>query len=126
VVYFDRLAVLVTALHQRGVAHGDLRRTNLMMDEQARPYLLDFASAIVTRPGGWGFPWRWAYRCCVRVDQSKLARLKAAYYPDRLTPAEVEAIENPPWFLQLGRFLKRHIFPHWRKLWQRGNTRPSG
>ena len=123
VEYFDRLSALMEALHQRGVAHGDLRRTNLMIDEQGRPYVLDFASAVVMRSGVWGFIWRWVYRSCVRIDQSKVARLKASYYPDALTIAEVEAIENPPWFLQVGHFLKRHIFPHWQKLFKHGNAR---
>jgi predicted Ser/Thr protein kinase len=123
--YFNRLTALVAALHQRGVAHGDLRRTNLMIDERGQPYLVDFASAIVTRPGVLGFIWRVAYRCCVQIDQSKLARLKAACYPNALTAAEVVAIENPPWFLWVGQFLRRRIYPHWRKLWQGGRGQLS-
>ena len=39
-------------MHARGVAHLDLRhRSNVMVDEQGRPVLIDFASAVCFRPG---------------------------------------------------------------------------
>ncbi len=50
--FFDRLQQIIRAMHERGVAHGDLKRkANLMVDPQGRPVLLDFGAATVLRPG---------------------------------------------------------------------------
>ena len=50
--FFARLLETIQAMHARGVAHGDLKRkSNLMVDTQGRPVLLDFGAATILRPG---------------------------------------------------------------------------
>lgn len=50
--FFDRLLETIRAMHERGVAHGDLKRkANLLVDGQGRPVLLDFGAATLLRPG---------------------------------------------------------------------------
>lgn len=50
--FLGELADAIDAMHARGVAHLDLRhRSNVLVDEQGRPVLIDFASAICLRPG---------------------------------------------------------------------------
>lgn len=50
--FFDRLLQTVQAMHTRGVAHGDLKRkSNLMVDPQGRPVVLDFGAATLLRQG---------------------------------------------------------------------------
>ncbi|MFY9397790.1 MAG: hypothetical protein WAR22_05430 [Desulfomonilia bacterium] len=45
--YFEELGELISAMHQRGVIHLDLRnRRNYGIDEQGRPYLVDFATSL--------------------------------------------------------------------------------
>ena len=51
--FAERLAAAVRAMHARGVVHLDLRhRSNVLVDECGDPVLIDFASALVVRPGG--------------------------------------------------------------------------
>ena len=51
-IFFDRLLETIRAMHDRGVAHGDLKRkSNLMVDASGHPVLLDFGAATLRRPG---------------------------------------------------------------------------
>jgi tRNA A-37 threonylcarbamoyl transferase component Bud32 len=48
----------VRSMHDRGVAHLDLRhRSNVLVGEDGEPVLIDFASAICFRPGGLAARW---------------------------------------------------------------------
>lgn len=50
--FFDSLLTTIRAMHERGVAHGDLKRkSNLMVDADGRPVILDLGAALVRRPG---------------------------------------------------------------------------
>lgn len=44
-VFFDRLLALVTAIHARGVAHGDLHHGDVLVAPGDRPYVIDFSTA---------------------------------------------------------------------------------
>jgi serine/threonine protein kinase len=50
--FFDRLFEILTAIHERGVAHGDLmRKSNILVGDGEIPYLVDFGVATIYRPG---------------------------------------------------------------------------
>ena len=50
--FFDQLLENIRAMHERGVAHGDLKRkANLMVDAQGHPMLLDFGAAVTRKAG---------------------------------------------------------------------------
>jgi hypothetical protein len=50
--FLEDLERAIRAMHERGVAHLDLRhRSNVMVDEDGCPVLIDFASAVCFRPG---------------------------------------------------------------------------
>lgn len=47
--FLAALGDLVKGLHRRGVAHGDLEKlSNILVDQQGRPVLVDFAASIMT------------------------------------------------------------------------------
>lgn len=49
--FFDELSADVQAMHDRGVVHLDLRhRSNILVDAEGRPILIDFGSALCLRP----------------------------------------------------------------------------
>lgn len=51
--FVDRLAAAVREMHARGVVHLDLRhRSNVLVDAEGEPVLIDFASAIVVPTRG--------------------------------------------------------------------------
>ena len=83
----ERLAALVTRIHERGVAHLDLRkRDNILVDERGRPSVIDFNASIAFHPGSIGtrlvFPW------LARLDRAALLKWRSLLLPERLTPAE--------------------------------------
>jgi RIO-like serine/threonine protein kinase len=50
--FFAALLGTLRAMHERGVAHGDLKRkANLMVDCSGGPILIDFGAAVIRREG---------------------------------------------------------------------------
>lgn len=113
--FFNRAQALVDQLHERGIAHGDLRRKNILLDDSEKPYLIDFETAVTAKPGVGGVASRYAFRRMAQVDRLKFARIKSAYYPDLLRSEERHWLENEPLSLKTGRFLKRHVLRYLRK-----------
>ncbi len=74
--FLEQLETAVRGLHARGVAHLDLRhRSNVLVDAQGAPVLIDFASAVCLAPNRW--PQRWLLRALARVDEAALAKWRA-------------------------------------------------
>lgn len=131
--FFAHLRDLVAAMHERGVSHGDLRRLNIMRGPDNRPYLIDFATALSAQ-GPLAPLRRRIVGAVARADLFALAKLIASYYPDLLTDTERHRLENIPWHLRLGRFIRKRIYgpiikqKHWRERWTRwrhGRRRPA-
>lgn len=120
---FERLTKLVDELHERGVGHGDLRRMNILMDEAAQPYLIDFETAVTAKEGFWGWFSRFGARRLARIDRIGVAKIKQDFYPDLLSEEERAMIEDTPWYLYVGYFFKRRVYrlkkPHHRKRMRR-------
>lgn len=50
--FFDQMLDMLRTMHQRGVAHSDLKRkANLMIDASNRPWIIDFGAAWLRRDG---------------------------------------------------------------------------
>ncbi len=50
--FFDRLLATIQAMHERGIAHGDLKRQeNLRITGAQEPVILDLGTAVMYRPG---------------------------------------------------------------------------
>lgn len=82
---FDRLERILSGLHERGVALGDLHHRDVLVGEDGEVHLVDLATAwtLGRRPG----PWRRAlFRRFRDQDRVALARLRARY-----TGGDVEA-----------------------------------
>ncbi len=81
--YFDSLRQLITAMHQRGVIHLDLRnRRNYGIDDQGRPYLVDFATCLYVP---WSVPLRKAFEA---LDWMGFAKVKHKLQPRLLDEQE--------------------------------------
>jgi hypothetical protein len=119
--FFEHLRAIVEGIHARGVAHGDLRRANILVDDVGRPCLIDFATAI-RRDSLAG---RLFFKRIAHVDLLKVARLKAYYLGrDSLTPEERAQLAQLPLSLRLGRLFKKRIYrplkqKQWRKRWRK-------
>ncbi len=110
-------------LHGRGIAHGDLRRLNLMIDEKGQACVIDFATSISVRGAGGGVR-GFLFERCRRIDRVTLARLKESYGEELLDEEDRTWLRAEPWYLRVGRFLKHQVLGwrkprHWRRLWRR-------
>jgi glycosyltransferase 2 family protein len=76
----------VATLHQAGIAHGDLGRHSVVVDEDGRPWLVDFDHATAVAPE--------------RLRQADLVELlvslSACVGPDRAVAGAVEALGREP------------------------------
>lgn len=78
---FEKLEQIIVAMHSRGVANGDLHRSNVLLTDVWDVYLIDFAHACVARtpdhPGA-------LIRLLMQLDRHAFARIRARYL--RLPP----------------------------------------
>lgn len=120
--FFVRLRTLVDTMHQRGISHGDMRRRNIMQGPDNQPYLIDFATAVSLQ-GPFGSFRRGLFTMCRRADRFALAKMIRSYYPDVLNDDDERALRDIPWYLRLGRFLRKRVYrrfikqKRWRERW---------
>ncbi len=75
-LWFENLQQLVDTIHARGVGHGDLKRKeNLLAGESGQPYVLDFGTAIIRKPGRHPFN-HWLFRFCCKLDNNAVIKHK--------------------------------------------------
>ncbi len=86
--FFRQLYDLVSAIHQRGVAHCDLRSFgNILVTESGSPCLVDFVSRI-RQAKKWNLYGRWLFDKFCQADIVAIARLKQRLAPELLTAEE--------------------------------------
>ncbi|KEZ76787.1 serine/threonine protein kinase [Salinisphaera hydrothermalis C41B8] len=108
-VAYERLDTLVTAMHKRGVAHGDLRGGgNILVDDQDRPYLVDFVSRV-RRGRPWNLPWNWIFGQLEAADRSALAKLRVRYARHLATAVDYELRHPNTGFARFARRLGQRI-----------------
>lgn len=100
-----QLAAVVQAMHGRGLAHCDMRRSsNILFDAQGQPYLVDFA-AHVKRGRAWNPISAWIFRKFTEADRSAIAKLKNRVDPDALSEYERGLLDTSSWLEVLARAL---------------------
>lgn len=107
--FFEKLKALVKQIHNRGVTHGDLRRKNILVTLEDCPYLIDFAGSFRMKGKG-NFITRSLFRRLKRVDNITVLKLQNYYLPGTLTSKQAARLENVPWDLRLGWFLKKKVY----------------
>jgi serine/threonine protein kinase len=79
---FKNLVSLMHAIHERGVAHGDLHQRNILVD-QDRPSVIDFSTAYVK--GRVPLFDGWILRNMILLDLERLYKVEKRFF-DRGTP----------------------------------------
>lgn len=118
--FFDRLTEIVHEMHSRGVAHGDLRRRNILRGLDGLPKLIDFETAVHannTPEGGWLF------RAISGIDDITVVKIRARYFPDSVTSEERLLLDEVPWHLAWGRFLRKKVYTPFTKKGKRKRAR---
>ena len=107
--FFERLYELVAAVHQRGVAHCDLRSpSNILIDEQGQPFVVDFV-ACVFRGGRWNLANRWLFGQFCRADRNAVAKLKSRVAPHLVTAQEKQNLGHTRRLDRVARALGKRI-----------------
>lgn len=107
--FFREVIAMIEELHQNNIAHGDLRRTNILIDKHGKPILIDFATTVQGEKKF--FSWRRiAARVFINSDNYSLVKITKSFYPDLLAAEDLKHLHNPPWYLKLGRFWRRKIY----------------
>jgi hypothetical protein len=106
--FFDRLAALVEAVHERGMAYIDMNKPdNVLVGSDGRPVLIDFQISWAPKPssGPLGRAKRRLLAMFQESDRYHVRKLKRLYRPDLMTPEELAAGKERPWFLSLHRLI---------------------
>ena len=117
--FFEELKQILRRIHERGIGHGDIRRKNVLRGPDDTPYVIDFASAVQVH-GPLGMARRWLFHATSVVDRITVLKLHRSFYEDGLTAVETDCLDNPPWYLRVGRCLRRNVY---RKLFKQKRWR---
>ena len=111
-VFFNRLRAILDSMHERGIAHGDLKKKeNLLVVDGDRPVVLDLGTAV-RRGEGLG---RLLFSWLRRIDNN--AWLKLKYGPELtwITPEDAR-YHQPTLPERIGRRLRRRVADEDREL----------
>lgn len=73
--FFDRLRRLVRAMHERGVAHGDLHHGDILAGPGGQPFVIDLSTCALVDPRGRG-PWRTIFEQMRQADLRAVEKLR--------------------------------------------------
>lgn len=116
--FFAQLKDTVHKMHQRGVAHGDLRRKNILVCENQKPYLIDFTTGVFLHTGIRPVK-RVMFRLISHVDTINILKIQRGYFPRSLTLAELRLMDRQPLLLQAGQFLRKRLYRPIKRFWKR-------
>lgn len=87
-VFFTKMKKLVDDIHERGLAHCDLKRTpNIIIGEDGNPYIVDWA-AFIARSEARLFPLNILYKRFLQDDYLSITKVKVNNRPDLATEQE--------------------------------------
>lgn len=93
--FYTELRQVIDDMHAHGVAHCDLRsRGNVMLGDDGRPYVVDFA-ACVYRGRGINPFFKWLFGQFVLADRNAILRIKKRLSPELLTDVEITELDTP-------------------------------
>ena len=107
VEFFERLEAVVADMHSRGVAHGDLRRRNILRGVDGNPRLIDFETAVHAKqvPGGGRL-----FEAVSAIDRITVLKIRQRYFPNSLTEQDTATLKDVPWHLAWGRFVRKNVY----------------
>ncbi|MFC1840256.1 hypothetical protein ACFL1N_11790, partial [Thermodesulfobacteriota bacterium] len=83
--FYRELKNLIKEIHKRGLAHCDLKRApNIMLGNDGKPYIVDWASAISEREFRF-FPMNVIYKRFIKDDLNAITKIRLKYQPDKVS-----------------------------------------
>jgi tRNA A-37 threonylcarbamoyl transferase component Bud32 len=106
----EALRRLLTAVHERGVAHLDMRRRdNILVGPDGSVFLIDFATAHVSREGTWRR--RFLFPLFRSIDRGAFLKWKRLLTPEDLTEREQRKLRRHHLLRSVWRYNKRGLGP---------------
>ena len=103
--FYDALRAILRALHEKGVAHGDFRRANIMIQEgTGTPRIIDWATGTVSKNRR-GL----LFKLFKRSDSYSLVKIIGDIYPELVSEDERKSV-RPGILLRIGRFLRQNVY----------------
>jgi len=109
--FFEQLKWIVCEMHQRGVAHGDLRKTNILVTPDHSPYVIDFTTACWDHP----FFFKLLFKYFCYLDFRRIAKAKWKILPEEITDEERHYLTDRAILLSVGHFLRRKFYRLFRQ-----------
>ena len=119
----SQIETLVRNLHARGVTHGDLHDSNILVEQNengAAVSLIDWATALVWKTGR-SAPQQRLFREFQSLDLRSVAKMKLFYDRDHLRDDELQLLEKGGSTLYRGVKNVRHRFDKMRGKQNKGN-----
>lgn len=86
--FFNQLQEVVKKVHNRGMAHCDLKRApNILLGHDDKPYLVDWSASISEREFRF-FPFNLIYQRFLQDDLNAITKLKLRHCPQSVSPEE--------------------------------------
>lgn len=117
--FFDRLYEMIAAIHERAMAHGDLKRLpNILVTPEGMPALVDLSAAIMSGSN----PIVGAILGYIQDDDVRaVAKLKMRQAPELLTQEEIDRLAWKPLAERMWRWLREYLRP-----WLQRRSDPDG
>jgi RIO-like serine/threonine protein kinase len=86
--FFYDLLQLVERVHDRGLAHCDLKRApNILMGDDGKPYIVDWSASVSESEFGF-FPFNSIYRRFLEDDFNAITKIKLTHIPEKVSLEE--------------------------------------
>ena len=110
--FLSSLQNLINKIHSNGVSHNDLRRTNIFIGPNDKPYLIDFATVVFKSDstGISGMVKNAIFSRCTQADRLKFLKLKHQYYSCLVTDEEQLMLNTKPLYLRFAEFFRKKVY----------------
>ena len=86
--FFEELRRLVERIHERGLAHCDLKRApNILLGHDGKPYIVDWSASIFKTESRF-FPLNLLYRRFLLDDFNAITKIQLRHCPENVTAEE--------------------------------------
>ena len=107
--FFEALKRLVTCIHDKGLAHCDLKRApNTLLGDNGLPYIIDWAASISEKEFRIP-PLSLIYRRFKLDDHMAITKLKLRHSPETVSPEEVARYNYRSWGERLIRAIRDRL-----------------
>jgi predicted Ser/Thr protein kinase len=111
--WFEALLVVLRAIHERGVSHGDLKsKSNIIVTEDQKPCVIDFGTAFINKPGFHPVN-NWLFEHGKRMDINAWVKHKYHGHYENIAGEDLELLDYSVIEYYVRKFSRRptHVIP---------------